>query len=579
MTDLRRRTVPIASALAVGIALAGCGVTPGSETSSPSDVTLIDGRYDDGAPGDASKQPVRAAGYEVPQGTYGLEGRDAVLVRAPEMEAYLRNLLSRVARPIESADYSGEVGVFLTSQQTLIAVTTPADEVLVSSGAIDKVNNEEELAFLLAHELSHVVRRDIVERSEVMGGQDQASRRVRQLVQVATKLVEEAQASPAVDADTAREVSELRREIQIAVHGLQLALENNVGPAWTLEQERTADRLAADLLYKAGYNPLNAAAIFGTLGDAKAKQKEAVERHIEEIQELAKELAALREDDPLVTNLKGAAIELGGKALEGVVDLFQTDEYEAATERKDAFKAYVQERYGVERAGLGKTQALKRLKEGDTTFAAIQQRIEKARQAEKSFNEAYSKPEDARGRDNGLAESVETAKEAISGVGSDAGLPRLVLHRIRKDTGKDRLARLNLEPVLDRPELGPAPALVSARYFAEQGNEDRAFSLIDRLERYGQPSIYPVAYEVHKSLGREQEAKKILNACLDDVTARRYRLKCREFERERERSKEDPDFFDRLDNTMDDEGNSEQADSTGTDEGDSSDDGLGSLFK
>lgn len=579
MTELRKRSTALAAALAGGIALAGCGMTPESGTSSPPDVTLKQKRYEATADLDPAAQPVRAASYDVPRGTYALEGRDRVLVRAPEMDAYLREVLNRVAQPIESADYSGDVGVFLTSQPTLAAFTTPADEILVSLGAIEKVKSEEELAFLLAHELSHVVRRDIVERGELMGGQDRAAYRIKQLVQAGTKLAAEGQARLTGEPAQNQEILKLRREIAIAVHGLQLALENNVGPAWTLEQERTADRVAADLLYKAGYNPLNAAAIFGKLGEAAAQRKSEVDRHIQEIKDLAKQLAALREDDPLIAELKAAGIDVGADALEGVIGFFQTDPYDAADEREEAYRAYVAERYGVEQAGLGKVRELKRLKERDTTFAAIHQRIRTARNAEELFDEAYAKPETAPDRETGLAESVTKARQAISGVGSDAGFPRLVFHRIRKQTGKDRLARLNLERILERPKLGPAPDFISARFFAEQGQKDRALALVEGLQsRYGEPPTYPLAYEVHSALGDEKAAKRVLDECLDKATTRRFRLQCREFEQDRERQEDDPGFFEQFGNAVGGGTDPDDAAETSADDGTSSDGEFPSLF-
>ncbi|MBK1698874.1 hypothetical protein CKO21_16635 [Rhodovibrio salinarum] len=518
------RTAAVAGLFAIA-ALTGC--VAGSDGRAPAapEIAMIDTRLDPGTKADGAGQVVRAGSYDVPRGLYRLEGRDQVLLRSPEMDGYLRSILNRLAQPITAADYTGEVGIFATSEPSFIAVTTPANEVFVSMAALEQVGNEEQLAFLLAHELSHVVRQDS-ERTEAMGAQDQTAVRVLQLTKFETDQATRSQSVVEGDPDEARKVLELRRKIAITVHSLQLVLENNIGPAWTLQQEQIADKAAADLMYKAGYNPLNATAIFGMLGEAESKRHAEVERHLKELTRLVGELVALREDDPYLARLKGVGVTLGSEAFGGLMDMFRTDPYDSAEDRREAFEAYVNARYGLDLPGLGRLDALKRVRARDTGYARVRESIVRARQAETAFDDAYVDASDRRGE--GIEKSVEIALTAISGAGSDVGLPRLVFHRIRKETGDQRRALLNLESILGRPELGPAPAITTALYYAETGERKRASEIVDELStRYGAEALYPVAYDVNSVLGEREEAARILKTCLDTVSNRYIRLKCR----------------------------------------------------
>nr|WP_242480535.1 M48 family metalloprotease [Rhodovibrio sodomensis] len=462
------------------------------------------------------------------------------------MDGYLREVLNRVARAVTAADYTGEVGVFVTSQASFQAVTTPANEILVSSGALDGMASEEEVAFVVAHELSHVLRQDL-ERGEVMGGQDQTATQLFRIGQAASDLGIRALTVVEGDPEEARKILALRRQISIAVHALQLALENNVGPAWTRGQERIADKAAADMMHKAGYNPLNAAAVFGKLGEAQAQRSAEVDRHLKELTRLTGELVALRENDPMIARLKGAGVSLGGELLAGVTDAVRADPYDDAREREAAFKAYVAERYGLTEPGLGNVASLKRVKEGDTDYAAVRARVELAREAERTFEAALTSSASGEGQAPTMKDSVALALQAISGPGSEAGLPRLVFHRIRKETGDQRRARLNLEAIMAQSRLGPAPVIATAEYFAHTGDREKALELVDRLAlRYGDTQVYPVAYDVTHALGDTVEAERILKACLSDVTTQYIRLQCRQRERAHTPEDEEPGFMEKL---------------------------------
>lgn len=527
MLTLNSGRVAALALLALG-ALGGC-VTPSSNGSGPAapEIGLTDARFDLESDPNESGQPVRAGRYDVPRGIYGLEGRDQVLVRSADMDAYLRGMLSRLAQPITSADYTGDVGIFLTSAPNFSAVATPSNEILISLGALDRIGSEEQLAFLVAHELSHVVRQDL-ERTEALAGQDQVATRILQLTSLETDLAGRFRTVVEGDPEEARKILRLRRQIAIAVHSLQLVLENNVGPAWTRGQERIADKAAADLMYKAGYNPLNASAVFGLLGEAEAQRKAEVDRHIKELTRLTGELVAAREDDPTVGRLKGAGVTVGAEIMGGLIDAFSATPYDAAHDRREAFEAYVGERYGLSEPGLGRTAALKRLRDGGGAYAALRQRIERAREAEEQFNAAYQRASGDPDRASGIEASLRTATEAVSGPGREAGLPRLVFHRIHKTMGDDHRALDNLDRVVGRPQLGPAPRIVTARYLASRGGHDRALDVVDQLaSSYGAEPIYPLAYDVNDTLGDTVEAQRILQACLNEASQRRTRLACR----------------------------------------------------
>lgn len=80
-----------------------------------------------------------------------------VIVRSPELHAYVRGVLCKVA-----GDYCSDLRLYIVEQPYFNASVAPNGAVQVWTGLLLRTDNEAELAFVLGHELGHYVHRDSV---------------------------------------------------------------------------------------------------------------------------------------------------------------------------------------------------------------------------------------------------------------------------------------------------------------------------------------------------------------------------------------------------------------------------------
>jgi Zn-dependent protease with chaperone function len=78
-----------------------------------------------------------------------------VIERSPELNAYVRSVLCRLA-----ADYCGDLRLYIVKQPYFNANVAPNGAVQVWTGLLLRADNEAQLAFVLGHELGHYVNRD-----------------------------------------------------------------------------------------------------------------------------------------------------------------------------------------------------------------------------------------------------------------------------------------------------------------------------------------------------------------------------------------------------------------------------------
>lgn len=509
------------------LVLAGCSTTggPGGEAKPAPEIELSASPV----PSDASNAApavVQVADRRVPNGIYRMTTRGGTVLNIPELQTYVESVLRRVMRPVESAPYDGDVGVFVTSRASFNATATPGGDILVPIGVLRQVDNEEELAFILAHELTHVLREDL-QRSEALAAQDRLAVISRRLADVALDLGTKIAVERIGDPEKARELQRLKRQIKASVRSLQLLVEGGLAPKWTLAQERTADRTAIELLHKAGYDPLPAQSAFDHIGGARQERRKQVERHIERVERLLKELTALSSDTRLEQTLKAAGIEVGGELVGKVADLF-AGRHDEPAERAKAFSEYIADTYPKEMNVIGGQTKRLEATLSEPNLRQVMEKLQLAREAAGKLQEAQTQAAGSDRRQQLEASAVRLARQSISGRGGTLGYTRMVFHEIRQQTGHTRYAELNLTKIADRDAIGPAPWIELARFHADQGEASRAQSVVDRIaETYGEDATYPVRYAINRKLKRKEKAQAALDACLVKADSRFVRERCK----------------------------------------------------
>jgi predicted Zn-dependent protease len=166
------------------------------------------------------------------------------LVPPLPLDAYLNGVLAELLG--QSPVRQVPAKVYLRASGDWSARSTADANIFVSLGILLRLDTEDEVAALLAHEAAHVVlghpNSDSVQA---------AQRRLAQL----SALAVDAQRSIAQARGTSADASAADRA-RLEEQSRALLLSTSVlSPSWTRGQERAADRLGVDLMVRAGYSP------------------------------------------------------------------------------------------------------------------------------------------------------------------------------------------------------------------------------------------------------------------------------------------------------------------------------------
>lgn len=174
-------------------------------------------------------------------------------VPSAELHDYAKSVLMReiAALPLPP---SFQPDVHVLAAPEFSALCTPDGTVIITVGLLEQLENEDELAFVLGHEVSHAILRhhdsDWLARSQYYAVVNAAA--VDSVAQ---------QASGAIGAGNAKNIA---RGLDVMQHLYRLS-SNVLAPQMTRSQEDQADALGYDLMVRAGYDPEAALSVMDKL--------------------------------------------------------------------------------------------------------------------------------------------------------------------------------------------------------------------------------------------------------------------------------------------------------------------------
>jgi len=413
------------------------------------------------------------------------------LIGEPALNAYVNAVLEKIVA--QSPEGPIPAQAYIVADSSFGATAAPDGAIFLNLGLIRSLENEDELAFILAHELSHIILQHNDSDWYV-----NAQRRALVGMQLARGALTKVQ-------ELVGTTSEQPRELQVAIIAGTVLYEVSdvaVAPFFTREEEDEADILGFDLMVAAGYNMGAANSLLAKM-DAWEKLQEK-NRPVVSEEEREQEFKNAMADKGLSGAIEALVSFLGDTYQDAKAEL-KTEHYPAA-ERSVTVENYMLRFYlkdvpppASDLAWNGKNAEAK-------TINALFANYEAAKTAYKALADGDMK----------LAES--NARKAVGDVTKHDAYPRLAFYAVRKKQGESGLARRNLELARESSE----PSLMLFKTLIDDAIERRewkeAVSLVEtaRRELADTPHLLPYRIELYPRVGREKETPSLVIECTAD---------------------------------------------------------------
>lgn len=245
------------------------------------------------------------------------------------LAAHCRRILDRLLAAWPSA--RPEVSVWIVPKATFTAEASRDGAIMITTGTFDylmqqpDLQTEDALAFVIAHEVAHLLLGHARERASTQ----QAMHQLSGLLFVAANVAGRATGGGA-------DVAKIAQKVLI---GNQLGLETldaTLFPGWNRAQELQADALGCDLMARAGYS------------------LQAVPQVISVMEALEAEQARRAGPEPklVVTTANSVRIQPGELLVRGLNQLRET--HPGAADRKAQANAYIEREWGDEAVGFNR---------------------------------------------------------------------------------------------------------------------------------------------------------------------------------------------------------------------------------
>ncbi|HEY3778027.1 MAG TPA: M48 family metallopeptidase [Rhizomicrobium sp.] len=188
-----------------------------------------------------------------------MRARAQGFVPSQQLHDYVKGVLMRELSGLKlPPSFQPDVHVLAAPEFT--ALCTPDGTVVVTVGLLEQLENEDELAFVLGHEVSHAIYRhhasDWLERSQYYAVVNAAA--VDSVAKHASSVIGGANAA------------NISRGLDVMQHLYKLSA-NVLAPQMTRSQEDQADALGFDLMVRAGYDPEAALSVMDKLAEQEAE--------------------------------------------------------------------------------------------------------------------------------------------------------------------------------------------------------------------------------------------------------------------------------------------------------------------
>lgn len=435
----------------------------------------------------------------------------AGLVHAPTLTSYLQTVGARLAAasPITGIP----VRVHLLASPGFEAVATADANVYLGLGLLDLLENEDQLAAVLAHELGHVLLAH--HASDTIGLWQKRSLQTAGWIAEATTSAKRIGLTPGRRLDLEEDEQQLALWINLTI----------LSPTWNRTQELEADTIAADLLERAGYN---ATALVDVLELLAALGRPVVAAAPEPPPVAGRQLPhprmpsipapglALAASNAARTFAKAASDEVGG----AVRDL----QARVARSHPDIEERRVHAEDYILREGLADALPDLRVRPWQDALAARSTRAV-LMGYEQSFSALTALDE------GDLAHAREATRAAIRSPAGSHALPRYTAAQLLLRNGSRSRALMELKIGLESPEPSGLVVRSAADLLRRQGQTREGRDVLERgWRRLGQTAVLlPDLIAANRAVGDADRANELLVRC--EATHPDLAISCREASR------------------------------------------------
>ena len=453
-----------------GLTLSGCQGT-GGKTGFPNVFKVqkssddVPGKYIDAVAtdrGDTGEQPGLAEQQALWDKDVGyLRYGNKTVARLPELQVYVANVLGKLQSSWPATPVAATV--YITPQRDFEAYTLENGAIFVSLGALQLLENEDELAALLAHEYAHMLLNH--------HAKDTFAILTRYGLRYGNIYLQST-------ADSSKALEKRMSTLQIANWVTDKAL----FPNWNKGQENDADILAVDLTVKSAYNADAMISMLKKVEMTTLEKKEFVGQNPVKVTQTAKDQSKLDIDlDVLAANAVGS--------LENQLDR----DYESAKDRQNRVRNYLKREYKDRPRPEYRTSVYVVQFQKQPTKARVSQYVS-AHKAEQALLKDKQ----------GLDKAASLCASALGGSLGDDPYTRMLMHYIRNAQKLGIKAKTNLDKAY---ASGGAPMytyelLVNQHMQLKQYKEAQV--LLEQMDvEFDQPAeILPNMIKVQKQLGK-----------------------------------------------------------------------------
>jgi beta-barrel assembly-enhancing protease len=406
-------------------------------------------------------------------------------VRSAPFEQYLATVRSKLVAGSGVTAVPGRV--IILANPAFTAFSTPDGNVYVSMGCLESLNNEDEAAAVLAHELSHVLLAH--HTSDIVSEIQKKTLALHEIGVSAKTILLGASANTGAKSDK----NILANEQVAADITDKLAL-----PAWGRRQEREADLLGVDLLIRAKYSPGAMVNVLEILQAWEKQNKESEDAFWDKLKQTT-------------LNNPGAALGMAYQRGVELVSVSHPKTEDRITDTVEYLERHYEDLKPIEtrlapwKAITGRADVSQVLRHYRLAFSA-KEKLDK------------SKPQEA----------YPVAKEAATGNTATHAYPNWVLYRSAKLMGRQKEALDALRRAVSSSE--PVPEIYDAMIFDYEraGSFPVALDWTNKASAAfgGAPRWTPTKIRLLRKVGRTAEAEALSLSCAVDTPD--FKRQCQE---------------------------------------------------